>query len=166
MSYREQPFHQRYATLGDTAEAVYDEILPLGNSTKLGFRRPEGIKFSSIPEVWRHLPDRMTAVYLVEIVGLGKDGILKSIKTTKYEALKFWHKTAKASGLLGLVLFVWNSAERQFLVVAWSDIVTEVAYSKKKFGVQKFENDGNEYFPIVWDRLKDKATFVGTHDND
>jgi hypothetical protein len=166
MSYRSQPFHQRFATLGDQAEAVYTDVLPLGNSTRFGFRRPEGIKFSSLPEHLRHTPDFVTATYLVEVVGLGKDGILKSIKVSKYEALKVWSKIAKMLGLMGLVLFVWNSAERQFLIIAWSDIVAEVAYSKKTFGIQKFENDQNEYYPIPWSRLVEKSTFIGSHDDD
>lgn len=165
-AYRDQPFAQRVGVLGDTAEGVYDTVLPLGNSTKFGFRRPKGIKFSNLPEALRHMPDRVTATYLVEVVGLGRDGILKSLKVTKYEALKEWNKIAKQLGLLGVVLFVWNSSEREFLVVQWADVVKEVAYSKKKYGIQTFESDGNEYYRLDYDRLREKAATVGAHDVD
>lgn len=165
-AYRDRPFSQRYSTMGDEAESVFDTVKPLGNTTKFGFRRPKGMKFSNIPEVYRHMPDRITATYLVEVVGLGRDGILKSIKTNKYEALKFWNQQAKKGGLLGLVIFVWNSSEREWLIVQWSDIVDEVAYSKRKYGVQSFEQDGNEYYQLDYSRLREKAATVGKYDPD
>lgn len=109
------------------------------------------------------MPDFVTASYLVEVVGMGRDGILKSMKVTKYEALKDWNKIAKMLGLLGLVVFVWNSAEQKFITLAWKDIVSEVAYAKRTDGVQAFENDGNEYYPLKWERLIAKAGFVGDY---
>ena len=149
--------------MGDTAEEVYNTVKPLGATTRFGFRRPKGIKFNSIPPTFRHAPDFFTSTYLVEVMGLGRDGILKSLKTTKYEALKHWNKWAKQGGLLGVVFFIWNSSERQFLVLGWKDIVDEVAYSKRKYGVQSFEVDGNEYYRLDWDRLKAKAVTVGEY---
>ncbi len=164
--YRDLPFDQRYATLGDIAENVYLQVTPLGSTTRFGFRRPEGIRFSMLPVTLRAMPDFITPTHLVEVVGLGRDGILKSIKTTKYEALKVWSKIAKLTGLMGLVLFVWNSSERQFLVVSWENIVKEVSYSKRKHGVQKFESDGNEYYSLEWDRLKVAASTIGSWEDE
>lgn len=165
-AFRDQPFHRRFTVLGDLAESVYLETQPLGNTTRFGFRRPKGVKFSSFPEVARHQPDFISPSYLVEVVGLGRDGILKSMKTTKYEALKVWNKIAKMMGLLGVVLFIWNSHTKQFIILNWSDIVEEVAYSKKKYGVQTFESDGNTYYRLDWERLKKRAAFVGDYEND
>ena len=162
--FRDQNFSQRFATMGDTAENVYEAVTPLGNTTRFGFRRPRGVKFSTFPVRVRHQPDYITASYLVEVMGLGRDGILKSMKTSKYDALKGWHKFAQWLGLLGLMLFVWNSAEKQFVTLAWKDIVAEVAYSNRKYGLQSFENDGHEYYRLDWDRLKAKAAFVGDYD--
>jgi len=164
MSFSEQPFSQRYTVLGDTAEAVYEKVKPLGNTLKFGYRRPKGIRFSHLPPTVRHQPDFITPSHLVEVVGLGRDGILKSIKTSKYEALKVWNKIAKEMGLLGLVIFVWNSHKKTFLVLAWSDIVQEVAYSKRKHGLQTFKNDGNTYYRLDWERLLKRAVTVGTFD--
>ncbi len=163
-AYRDQSFQQRFATLGDEAEGVYLAVTPLGNTTRVGFRRPKGVKFSQIPEFFRHMPDFITPTYLVEVVGLGRDGILKSLKTTKYEALKFWNKAAKVGGLMGVVLFVWNSSEKEFLILGWKDVVAEVAYSKRKHGIQAFESDGNTYYRLDWLRLRDKSTTVGSYD--
>ena len=166
MAYRDQSFEARYATLGDIAEGVYQEVTPLGSTTRFGFRRPEGLRFSMLPEILRHMPDFVTPTHLVEVVGLGRDGILKSIKTTKYEALKVWSKIAKLTGLMGLVVFVWNSFEHQFLVVSWENIVKEVSYSKRKHGVQKFESDGNEYYSLEWERLKVVASTIGSWEDE
>ncbi len=165
-AYRDQPFGQRFQVMGDTAEGVYLEVKPLGNTTRFGFRRPKGVKFSHFPERYRHMPDFITPTYLVEVVGLGRDGILKSIKVSKYDALKWWHKQAKEGGLMGLVIFIWNSSEREFITLDWKTIQDEVAYSKRKYGVQAFESDGVEYYRLDWDRLRDKAAMVGVHDDE
>lgn len=166
-----QPFHsksfkQRFAVMGDTAENVFKEVQPLGNSTRFGFRRPKGVKFTQFPERLRHMPDFITPTYLVEVMGLGRDGILKSLKTTKYDALKWWHKVAKEGGLLGVVLFIWNSSKHEFLILSWDEIVKEVAYSKRKYGVQAFESDGNTYYRLDWDRLREKSVMVGAYDDE
>ncbi len=165
-AFHKQSFSRRFSVMGDTAENVYSEVKPLGDTTRFGFRRPKGVKFSSFPPGFRHMPDFITASYLVEVMGLGRDGILKSLKVTKYEALKEWHKLSLRLGGLGVAFFIWNSSKSQYLVLNWKDVVAEVAYSKKKHGVQVFENDGNEYFRLDWARLVDKATFVGDHETE
>jgi hypothetical protein len=149
--------------MGDEAENIYEQVRPLGNTIRFGIRRPKGIKVGSLPEVTRHMPDFFTTTYLVEVCGLGRDNILKSVKVSKYNALKVWHKIAQLMGLMGVVLFIWNSSKQQFIVVAWTDVVSEVAYSKKKYGIQKFDSDGVEYYRLDWDRLCDKASFIGAY---
>jgi hypothetical protein len=163
-AFHAQSFNKRFAVMGDVAEQVYEEVKPLGNTTRFGFRRPKGVKFSTFPVAFRHMPDFITASYLVEVMGLGRDGILKSLKLSKYEALKEWHKHSLKLGGLGVVFFIWNSAKRQYIILAWKDVVDEVKYSKRKYGVLAFENDGNEYYRLDWTRLVAKATFVGNHE--
>lgn len=163
-AFHAQSFGKRFQVMGDTAENVYAEVKPLGQTIPFGFRRPKGVKFSSFPSGFRHMPDFITASYLVEVMGLGRDGILKSLKLSKYDALKEWHAHSLRLGGLGVAFFIWNSSKHQYLVLNWKDIVAEVAYSKRKHGVQKFENDGNEYFRLDWARLVDKATFIGDHE--
>lgn len=165
MAYRDQPFYQRFAKMGDAAEAVYEATTPLGRTTRFGFRRPEGINFNTLPETAKHTPDYITTTYLVEVCGLGRDGILKSIKVSKYEALKKWQKIAQLMDLLGVAIFVWNSSEKRYLVLSYKDMVDEVTYSKRKHGGPlAFENDGNEYYPLEWERLCRKATLIGAYD--
>ncbi len=163
-AFHTQSFNQRFTVMGDVAENVYEAVKPLGSTIRFGFRRPKGIKFGTFPVGFRHAPDFITASYLVEVMGLGRDGILKSMKVSKYDALKEWHKFSIKLGGLGLVLFIWNSSKRQYVILAWSDIVDEVKYSKRKHGVQVFENDGNKYYRLEWSRLCSKATFIGDHE--
>lgn len=162
--FHEQSFTKRFAFMGDEAERVYEAVKPLGNTHRFGFRRPKGIKFGTFPSGFRHMPDFITASYLVEVMGLGRDGILKSLKVDKYEALKYWHRLSMGFKGLGVAFFIWNSSKKNYIILAWSDIVEEVKYSKRKHGVQAFENDGNEYYPLDWDRLVDRATFVGSYE--
>lgn len=163
--YRDRSFAQRFSAMGDEAESVWLEVKPLGPTTRFGFRRPEGIKFGSIPPLFRHAPDFITSLYLVEVMGLGRDGILKSVKVDKYEALKSWNDFSKRGLLLGVVLFLWNSSEKQYLILPWTILVDEVQYSKRKHGGPlAFSNDGNEYYPLEWSRLKAKAQLVGVYD--
>lgn len=165
-AFHDKPFAQRFAVMGDEAEEVYQAVAPLGPTVRFGFRRPKGIRFSTFPEKLRHQPDFVTGTYLVEVMGLGRDGILKSMKVSKYDALIVWQKIAKQLGLLGLVLFIWNSHKKQFITLPWAAIVTEVAFSKKKYGVLAFESDGNTYYRLDWDRLVEKASYVGAYEPD
>ena len=162
--FHKQSFGTRFAKMGDEAERVYEAVKPLGSTIRFGFRRPKGIKFGTYPSGFRYMPDFMTASYLVEVMGLGRDGILKSLKVDKYEALKFWHKLSLGFKALGVVFFIWNSSKKNYVILAWTDVVEEVRYSKRKYGILAFENDGNEYYRLDWDRLVDKETFVGNYD--
>lgn len=164
MSFSEQPFNRRFSSMGDEAEGVFEAVLPLGNAIRYGYRRPKGIKFSTFPEKLRHQPDFVTATYLVEVMGLGRDGILKSMKVTKFNALKVWDKIARELGLLGVVLFVWNSSKKQFLVLSYKSIVKLVNASVKEYGVQRFEVDKVEYYRLDWEKLTAEATLIGAHD--
>jgi uncharacterized protein with WD repeat len=112
------------------------------------------------------MPDRSTATYFVEVMGLGRDGILKSMKVTKFDALKAWDKFAREIGLFGVALFVWNSSKKQFLVLSFKSISKLVNQSIKLYGVQHFEVDGIEYYRLDWDKLVAEATLVGSHDGD
>jgi hypothetical protein len=163
MSYHDQPFSARQGTLGDIAEDVFMATSPLGNAERFGWRRPENISMKTLTPGIRNMPDFYAASgYLVEVAGLGKDGILKSIKVEKYESLKTWRKIAKMLDLVDVALFVWNSYEERFVLINWESLVKLVAKAKKQNGVQSFA-DGNEYYPINWEWLIDEAAFVGVY---
>ncbi len=166
MTFRSKPFSQRFTEMGDLAEGIYEQARPLGKTTRWGWRRPKAVSIRHMPENVRHMPDFYADTgYLVEVMGLGKDGVLKSLKVSKYEALKIWRKIADLLGL-GLAVFIWNSHTSQYVMLDWPEIVKLVARAKKR-GVEKFENDNNEYYPIDWDWIVElgKPIFWST-DND
>ncbi len=148
--------------MGDEAESVYEDVKPMGKTTRFGWRRPKGISFKKMPNNLRHSPDYYAqAGYLVEVMGLGRDGVLKSLKVEKYEALKTWRKIGNLLEL-EIALFIWNSAERQYVTLLWPSVVKLVAKAKRSHGVQAFD-DGNEYYPINWEWIVEEATWVSDY---
>lgn len=162
MSFNEQPFGYRFGKMGDEAEEIYEAVHPLGKTIRFGFRRPKGIDFKSIKDVFRHMPDYITeSNYLVEVMGLGRSGVLKSVKLEKYEALKVWAFIARLGS--GLVFFIWNSHEEEYLLLDW-DAMKKIV-SKYRNKVEEF-NDGNKYYPLPWGELRELATIVGKWHNE
>ena len=163
MGYRDQPFHQRFDKMGDEAEGVYAKIKPFGKTIRFGWNRPKGIEFKKLPQILRHKPDFYAEDgYLVEVVGLGKDGILKSIKVEKYEALKTWARIARLLDL-ELAFFIWNSSKNQYALLTWKKLTVLTRRSANKLGIQAFANDGNEYYPIPWEWILEAASWVEEH---
>jgi hypothetical protein len=150
--------------MGDPAENVYETVKPLGKTTRFGWRRPKGITFRLMPPFLRHMPDFYAeSGYAVEVMGLGRDGILKSMKTTKYEVLKKWKRVLAAEDI-GMKLFIWNSHAKEWAIVDWPAVVKMVNKSVKQYGIQVFENDKNEYYRIDWEWIIDNAEFTAPHD--
>lgn len=160
-AFHAKPFDQRFLTMGDEAETVYEAVAPLGASVRFGWRKPKGIDFRKLPDVLKHMPDYYaTSGYFVEVVGLGRDGILKSVKVEKYAALKVWKRIATILHVNDVLLFVWNSHTHQYLMLPWSQVTTLVARSKRIHGIQKFEVDNKEYHPLPFEWLTDAAAWV------
>lgn len=143
IKYRDQQFTRRLSKMGDMAEGMFENIAPLGKWERFGWNRPN-LTMTHMTDFIRHSPDYYTQIgYLVECAGLGHDGIYK-LKLTKYEALKQWNK------LQGVKLFLWNSSRSEWAILDWDEVKRLVHKARKK-GIEAFENDGNEYFPIDWE---------------
>lgn len=135
----------REATLGDEAEGVYDSVLPLGKSDRYGLRRPD-IDVRKLRPFIRYTPDRLTqAGPLVEVVGLGRDGILK-FKQEKLEALAEWNRNE------AVYIFVWNSHVKEWALIPFPSFRTLCQRVAKRDGMGTF--DGTKpYYPIPWSEL-------------
>jgi len=159
--YRDQPWNARFGKMGDQAETVFEEVRPLGPFIRFGWNRPQGISVTHMPVVLRHKPDYYAAGSLIEVVGLGKDGILK-LKVSKYEALKLWRQLMAGDDMMGqggeILLFVWNSHKKMYALLSWEEQKQLVAAARRE-GIKEF-NDGNRYFPIPWDSITAKASWV------
>ncbi len=145
MSYAEQPWGQRFGTLGDIAEGIFEEVRPLGTFLRYGFNRPP-FKLARIPDFVKHTPDYVTGTgHLVEVMGCGRDGIVK-LKLTKWQALKTWNKATGNND--AVVLFLWNSSTSEWTLIEWDELQRLVSKARRA-GVKAFD-DGNEYLAIPW----------------
>ncbi len=88
MSFKDQSWATRYAGLGDIAESKFESVYKTG-FTRFGLDRPP-YKLSVIPARLRGRPDYETASFFVEVVGFGKDQLLK-IRIEKMQVMSFWH---------------------------------------------------------------------------
>ena len=159
MSFADQPTSVRFMAMGDEAEGVFENAKPLGNAVRFGWRKPKGISISNMPPHLRHTPDYMTeSGYFVEVVGLGRDGILKGVKPEKYEALKVWNRISKMLGGKGVLLFCWNSSWRTYAIMDMNTVKGLVQRAKNR-GVETFQ-DGGEYYPIEWRWIVEKAVIL------
>jgi hypothetical protein len=133
--------------MGDTAEEVFEEVAPFGNLIRLGWNRPN-IYMGDMSIVLKHMPDYYSGGYLIEVMGMGRDGILK-LKLDKWKALKFWNGTGNE-----VALFVWNSSLKEYALIQWVHLRRLVARGRSA-GIAVFSSDGNEYYPIQWNWIVD-----------
>lgn len=144
MEYRDKPWQQRMSSLGDLSEQMFEAISPLGKWERYGWNRPS-VTMSNMSDKTRHKPDYYTQIgFLVECMGLGRDGILK-LKLSKYDALALWNRHDQP-----VKLFVWNSSTSEWVVLSWKQIVSLVGKARKA-GIKEFKNDKNKYYPILWE---------------
>jgi hypothetical protein len=147
--YRDQPFAQRIHALGDQAEGEYSVRQPHGPFIRFGWKRPE-VTMANMTDMVRCLPDFYAASgHLVEVMGCGKDGMLKGLKVLKWAALCSWHDRVQP-----VLFWLWNSAEKEGFTITLVQMAVLVADSMEQFGIRSFEVDGNEYHPIPWEWIK------------
>lgn len=158
VKYRDRPFAQRFGVLGDYAENVYEKVSPLGPTCRHGWRRPS-VSMRYMSNELKNKPDYYASTgVLVEVMGLGRDGILK-LKLDKYEAMKFWNKVQETA------LFAWNSSEHMWALIEWKPLVGLVQRARNR-GIESFEEDGNEYYPIHWSDIMETASLKGRYTED
>lgn len=145
MGFKDQAFSQRFYTLGDIAEGKFEEIAPLGAWERLGWNRPQ-VPMRDMGAFIRNMPDYYSAGYLIECMGLGFDGVLK-LKLPKYAALLEWNRHQEVA------LFVWNSNQGEWRLL-YIDTLKRLVAKARRRGVQAFQNDGNEYYPILWSDIE------------
>lgn len=140
-----QPWATRFEKLGDEAEGVYDTVLPLGKSDRYGLRRPDIDVRRLVPFI-RYTPDRLTqAGPLVEVVGLGRDGILK-FKEDKLDALAAWQRQ------VAVYIFCWNSDRKEWALLPYPAFRSLCLRVAKRDGMGTF--DGSKpFYPLPWREL-------------
>ena len=135
-AFNKQSFSKRFATMGDPAEAAFDQVHPKNHS--LGLQRPPFFMGGMLATM-RQTPDRMTRDALWECMGVGRDRKLK-LKLDKLDVLEVWNEH------IGPVfLFVWDSHKQRYYEAAIGDWRARV----REHGIErKFENDGKRYHEL------------------
>jgi hypothetical protein len=118
-AFHQQNFNSRFGTMGDPAESVFDDMYPKHH--KLGLNRPP-FSMQGMNAAMRYLPDRMTRKAFVEVMGIGRDRLLK-LKDEKLQALFEWRQ-------LGPVhLFVWDQQANttyEAPIEEWAEAITNL----------------------------------------
>ena len=160
MNFNEQNWTARYSQLGQEAEGVLEGAHPLGAVERYGWHKPSHIHMKNMPAVLRNQPDYYSdSGHLIEVMGLGRDGILKGMKTLKWESYKTWKKICHLLGCHDLVTFIWNSYTEQYALLSYEQMKQLVSKGRRK-GAEAF-NDGNEYYPILWQWIEDMVDRLG-----
>jgi hypothetical protein len=135
MSFHKQDFSARLGTMGDVAEAVFDQVYP--KSHKLGLNRPP-FSMAGMALALRYTPDRMLRDGFWEVMGCGKDRLLK-LKVEKLDALFMWSVLAPVN------LFVYDQKAHEFYDAPMLDWF---AAAKVHGEPNVFENDGKEFYAL------------------
>ena len=146
MSFSKGSWAQRVGTLGDTAEAAFDNLYPAHH--KSGLNRPP-MKVGDIDPTLRNIPDRMLYGAFVEVLGFGRDQTAK-FKLEKLIAQLRW------SAFKPVWYFLWDSTnERHWIAdieVWWFAMIREGQYGAF--------DDGNEYIGLHVSKFPAEAAQV------
>lgn len=134
MSFKDRPFHNRFAAMGDAAEGVFERTYPQG-WVRFGLNRPP-IAMGSLPAFIRFTPDYLTARGLVEVQGFGGDQLAK-FKRDKLTALIDWHHHFRVD------FFLWDSANKRYAWLRLHDLENYIT----PHHVAYFP-EGTQYFAI------------------
>lgn len=133
-----QTFANRLGAMGDQAEQAFEDVWPT-TWLRFGLNRPP-IKVSSLPEFLRYTPDYMSGENMIEVQGIGREGVLK-LKVEKYCALKSWdliHPT---------LLFIFDSRRKKWGAFPIAELNTVLR--NEGWTIGQF-HDGPVFYQIPW----------------
>ena len=139
-TFKDKPWEQRFASMGDEAEGVFEDVYPQGY-VRSGLDRPP-IQMSVLPMKIRYTPDYLTSKGYVEVQGLGQDRIFK-IKHEKLDALFLWHTDFRAD------LFLWDRTAKRYGFVRLGDLEPILL----EHATTKHFKEGKPYYALHVDQV-------------
>lgn len=115
--FSDKSFDSRFGAMGDEAEGMFEQVHPKG-WVRWGLDRPN-LKVSALPVKIRYAPDYLTSDGFVEVMGVGRDQILK-LKVEKLCCLWQWHAEMPTN------LFIWDSKNKRYCTVSIPDLMTQL----------------------------------------
>lgn len=116
-SFRDQPFEQRMAKLGDAAEKAFEKVCTQG-WVRFGLNRPP-LNVSQLPKRIRYAPDYLMSAKFVECQGFGKDQTLK-VKRDKLDAMCWWATVHPVEW------FIWDSFKKRYMFLPLDSLLTMI----------------------------------------
>lgn len=142
-AFNERSFAQRWAEMGDQAEAAFTEVYDAWGLKyqRFGWDRTE-VSLRGVPDKIKNVPDFFTNKGLVECMGIGRDRTWK-LKVRKLRALREWHDDFRVD------FFLWDShlGEWAFVRLDALDIKWEWAQEEREF------HDGPTYLAVHRDDI-------------
>jgi len=147
MSFNQGNFAARFGAMGDEAEKQFEQWCEAQGwkYERFGWNRPS-TGMGGMSRMLRNTPDFYADHALWEVMGMGRDGILKGLKTEKWEAMKDWNRVQRVG------FFIWNSSTKRPIIVSWQRMVLIVARARRA-GLRQF-HDGPMYYAIELEWLE------------
>lgn len=144
-SFKDQPFAQRMAQMGDAAERKFEETYGEG-FVRFGLNRPP-INVGKLPTRLRYTPDYLTSDGFVEVQGFGKAQVFQ-LKLEKLSCLNYWDTLHPVS------IFVWDSYRKRYTTVPLKSIRDWIDEGLAELG---YFPEGKAYFAIPADVIFAKS---------
>lgn len=140
MSFHQQSFHNRFGSMGDQAEAVFDAVYE-GKTHALGLNRTwqngQQLYMGKMTSAMKATPDRMVSDHLAEVMGIGRDQTGK-FKDNKMTPLLEWEFVGPVT------IFIYDSFNHRYWEAslgAWMNACLES-------GTREAFHDGPEYWAL------------------
>lgn len=143
-SFKDQTWQNRVGTLGDIAEAKFEETSPV-SFERYGLNRP-AVSLRLLPLQIRHTPDYLTSHGLVEVQGLGRSQVCH-MKLDKLDALKAWNK------IFPVDLFWYDSHHERTCQISLKRFIKLT----KTVEVKSFP-EGHKYYAVPAESVWESAT--------
>lgn len=154
MAFKDKAWSARFAAMGDEAEGVFEQVLTDAHVgfARYGLNRPP-LRMGMIPARIRYTPDYLMSAKLVEVQGVGQDGIVK-LKLDKWGALHWWNDVHPVE------LFIWDSHHQRYgfiQLLHLDEMVADGHVSLDRFP------EGKTYFAFsvadIWEHVYDGGEF-------
>lgn len=138
MQFHKQNWNQRFQTMGDEAEGIFEQVYK-NNWVRTGLNRPP-LQMSALSVPVRYMPDYLTSKAWVEVQGCGRDKVIR-IKQEKLDSLADWEYLGHP-----VDMFFWDTTNKRYTQVSLNTVI--VACSRLE---PKLYPEGKVFYEIPTD---------------
>lgn len=146
MSFHTQSFNNRFGSMGDQAEAIFDLVYE-GKVHELGLNRNwqngDRLYMRQMTPAMRAAPDRMVSDHFAEVMGIGKDQMGK-FKDVKVGPLGEWDRHIGP-----VTIFIYDSFNHRY----WEAPLADWVDACERHATRQAFHDGPEYWALPVDHF-------------